>query len=74
MLQKHSVVIAGHQTSITLENIFWWELKASAKSQKISISTLITDIDNKRRPETNLSSACRIYILRKLQNRCTTSA
>lgn len=66
ILKKHSVVIAGHQTSITLENIFWAQLKAIAKTEGKSLKALITEIDTTR--TTNLSSAIRVYILKKLQH------
>lgn len=64
ILEKHSVVIAGHQTSVTLENIFWRKLKEIAKQDGKSLKSLITEIDETRR--TNLSSAIRVYILQKL--------
>lgn len=66
ILKKHSVVIAGHQTSVTLENIFWSELKRIAKSDSKSLKALITEIDETR--TTNLSSAIRVYILKKIKN------
>ena len=66
ILKKHSVVIAGHQTSVTLENIFWTELKKIAKKEQKSLKALITEIDKSR--TTNLSSAIRVYILIKLKN------
>ena len=66
ILKKHSVVISGHQTSVTLENIFWNALKTSAAQQEKSLKALITEIDATR--TTNLSSAIRVYILKKLQN------
>ena len=63
-LQKHSVVIAGHSTSITLENLFWQELKKVAKMQCKSLGQLITQIDAQRR-DANLSSAVRIFVLKE---------
>jgi len=66
ILKKHSVVIAGHQTSVTLENIFWSELKKVAKTNGKSLKALITEIDEAR--TTNLSSAIRVYILRKIKD------
>lgn len=63
-LQKHSVVISGHQTSVTLENIFWHKLKEIAETDNKSLKALITEIDTKR--TTNLSSAIRVYILKKI--------
>ncbi len=66
ILEKHSVVIAGHQTSVTLENIFWRKLKLIAKKDGKSLKALITEIDETR--NTNLSSAIRVYILRRIDN------
>ena len=66
ILHKHSVVIAGHQTSFTLENIFWEKLKVISKTEGKSLKALITEIDENRR--TNLSSAIRVYILKKIEN------
>ncbi len=63
-LQKHSVVIAGHSTSITLENLFWQELKKIAKIERKSLGQLITQIDEQRK-DANLSSAVRIFILKE---------
>lgn len=66
-MRKHSVNILGHQTSITLEDEFWNELKAQAEKQSISLNKLIANIDDARAPETNLSSAIRLYILKSLK-------
>ncbi|MCB2091205.1 MAG: ribbon-helix-helix domain-containing protein [Alphaproteobacteria bacterium] len=66
ILKKHSVFIAGHQTSITLENIFWRALKSIARKENKSLKTLITEIDETR--TTNLSSAIRVFILKKLKS------
>lgn len=61
-LKKHSIIIAGHQTSITLENIFWHRLKKIARAREISLSVLISEIDADR--EANLSSAIRVFVLK----------
>ena len=65
-LEKHSVVIAGHRTSITLESIFWRALKAIARERNQSISELVAEIDSARGaydPPPNLSSALRVFVL-----------
>ncbi len=65
-MRKRSTVIAGkHETSISIEDEFWLELKSIAKSQKISINQLITNIDETNTG--NLSSAIRVYVLKNLQ-------
>ncbi len=67
ILKKHSIVISGHQTSITLENIFWDHLKSIANSRNISLSILIAEIDSQRmndQADVNLSSAVRVFVLK----------
>ena len=62
MLKKHSVKIAGHATSITLESPFWDQLKRVATERDMALSTLIEDIDTQRGDQ-NLSSALRVFVL-----------
>jgi predicted DNA-binding ribbon-helix-helix protein len=59
---KRSVVIAGHRTSISLEDAFWKSLKAIAKQRGETLSALVAEIDDKRRGG-NLSSAIRVFVL-----------
>lgn len=66
-MNKHSIVISGHQTSFSLEPEFWAELKQIALQKGLSLGTLIEEIDNTRRG--NLSSAIRIYILKTLKQK-----
>ena len=63
-LRKRSIVIAGHQTSVTLENAFWEGLKSIAAARRISVNALVTEIDRDRRG--NLSSALRVFVLETL--------
>ena len=63
---KHSVLIAGHKTSISLEPEFWATLKTLAAERGRSVNDLVTEIDRNR--ATNLSSAIRVYILKTVQN------
>ncbi len=59
-IRKHSVTIAGHQTSVTLENAFWEAFSAIAEAQGLSINDLVAEIDDNR--SGNLSSAIRLYV------------
>jgi predicted DNA-binding ribbon-helix-helix protein len=61
-LRKHSVVLSGHRTSVSLEDAFWAELKTIARTKKRSLNDLIAEVDRDR--ESNLSSALRVYVLR----------
>ena len=65
MLRKRSVTIAGHRTSISLEDEFWSELVNISKQSGTSLNAMIASIDEDR--ETNLSSAIRLFVLAKLQ-------
>jgi predicted DNA-binding ribbon-helix-helix protein len=64
-IKKHSVKIAGHRTSLTLEQAFWRALKRLAARDGISINKLIERIDRDR--QGNLSSAVRVYVLERLE-------
>ncbi len=59
---KRSIMIAGHRTSISLEQPFWDELKRLAGDRGISAAALIAEIDQGRERQ-NLSSAIRVRIL-----------
>ena len=60
-IKKRSVVIAGHRTSVSLENIFWEKLRDLAANRSLSVNQLVSEIDGKRTG--NLSSAIRTYVL-----------
>lgn len=60
-IRKHSVNIAGHETSVSLENAFWDGLTNIASQRNLSINDIVAKIDNGRRG--NLSSAIRLYVL-----------
>lgn len=59
---KRSVVIAGHKTSVSLENAFWDALKRFAVRDGGSLAGLIAKVDAER-GNANLSSALRVYAL-----------
>lgn len=65
-MKKRSVVLAGHRTSVSLENAFWEALKAIAGRRNSTVNQLVTEIDKQR--DGNLSSAIRVYVLRTLQS------
>ncbi|MBX6328064.1 MAG: ribbon-helix-helix domain-containing protein [Pseudolabrys sp.] len=59
---KRSIVIAGHKTSVSLEDAFWTSLKEIAAGRGMTLSELVAAIDAKRR-HGNLSSAIRLFVL-----------
>ena len=70
-MKKHSVSIAGHRTSISLEAPFWDELNRIAQEEGRSLASLIAEIDRdriaQRSEPRNLSSALRLHVLQRLQ-------
>ncbi len=61
-IDKHSLTIAGHRTSISLERAFWEDLCAIAARGGRSVAALVAEIDASRGPA-NLCSAIRVYVL-----------
>jgi predicted DNA-binding ribbon-helix-helix protein len=64
---KRSIVVAGHKTSVSLEDAFWKELKAIASERDTNLSELVASIDSDRK-HSNLSSAIRLYVLNYYQS------
>jgi predicted DNA-binding ribbon-helix-helix protein len=64
---KRTTIIAGHKTSVSLEDAFWKALKAIAKEHDMKLSDLATSIDAARQ-HSNLSSAIRLYVLNYYQS------
>jgi predicted DNA-binding ribbon-helix-helix protein len=62
---KHSMVIAGHRTSVSLEPAFWLALKDLAARRSQSIAAVVAAIDSGRGPS-NLSSAIRVFVLEQV--------
>jgi len=63
---KRSVTIAGHETSVSLEPMFWAALEAAALELSLPLNALIARIDVERLdsvPPPNLTSAIRQWVL-----------
>ncbi|MGI9425837.1 MAG: ribbon-helix-helix domain-containing protein [Hyphomicrobiaceae bacterium] len=59
---KRSFSIAGHRTSVSLEQAFWVALQSIARMRNQSVAALVTEIDRER-GDAGLSSAIRVWIL-----------
>jgi predicted DNA-binding ribbon-helix-helix protein len=66
---KRSIVIAGHKTSVSLEDAFWKGLKEIAAARNVTLSDLVATIDGGRR-QGNLSSAIRLFVLEHYRSQC----
>jgi len=65
---KHSIMIAGHRTSVSMEEAFWQALTDIAQSRKTTLCELVASIDSGRE-HGNLSSAIRLFVLDHFQTR-----
>lgn len=65
-LQKRSMRIAGHRTSLALEQEFWSALERIARARTMTLPVLIASVDERRArttPEASLASAVRVFVL-----------
>jgi predicted DNA-binding ribbon-helix-helix protein len=62
LVLKRSIVIAGHKTSVSLEDKFWNCLKEIAGERGMTLAELVAAIDGNRQ-HGNLSSAIRLFVL-----------
>ena len=67
-LRKRSLQLAGHRTSIALEDEFWAVLDDMARTRRSSLAALVLRIDSER-GERPLASACRVAALAHAQAR-----
>ncbi|WP_333822692.1 ribbon-helix-helix domain-containing protein [Pinisolibacter sp.] len=63
-MEKRSMTIAGHRTSVALEPEFWRAVEAMAVARGLSLAALVAEIDGARSPDRNLASALRVAVLR----------
>ena len=63
---KHSLTIAGHRTSLSLEPEFWQALQDTARLEKKTLASIVGEVD-RTRGERNLSSAIRVWLFRRVK-------
>jgi predicted DNA-binding ribbon-helix-helix protein len=63
MLEKRSLTLSGHRTSVALEAEFWRALETIAATRGMSLVALVASVDSDRGPETPLTSALRVFAL-----------
>ncbi len=66
--EKHSLTLAGHRTSVSLEPEFWREFRNIAARRNLPINALAAEIDAARDPNVGLASSIRVFILNELLN------
>jgi predicted DNA-binding ribbon-helix-helix protein len=70
---KRSIVVAGHKTSVSLEEAFWNGMKEISGLRNMTLSELVGEIDNNRQ-QGNLSSAIRLFVLDHFKNRAVSGS
>jgi predicted DNA-binding ribbon-helix-helix protein len=65
---KRSIVVAGHKTSVSLEEAFWNGMKEISGMRDMTLSELVGEIDSNRQ-QGNLSSAIRLFVLDYFRSR-----
>lgn len=69
---KRSIVVAGHKTSVSLEEAFWNGMKEISAIRGVTLSELVGEIDSGRQ-QGNLSSAIRLFVLDYFRTRAATA-
>jgi predicted DNA-binding ribbon-helix-helix protein len=62
-LKKRSITVAGHRTSVSVEEPFWQALGEIAAAESASIAATIAAIDRDRPADVSLSAAIRVFAL-----------
>ncbi len=70
---KRSIVVAGHKTSVSLEEAFWNGMKEISAIRGVTLSELVGEIDGGRQ-QGNLSSAIRLFVLNYFRTRAAAAA
>ena len=69
---KRSIVVAGHKTSVSLEEAFWNGMKEISGLRNMTLSELVGEIDSNRQ-QGNLASAIRLFVLDYFKSRANGS-
>ena len=72
-MAKRSLTVAGHRTSVSLEEPFWTALAEIAAGQQSSIAAVVAAIDHNRAGGSNLSAAIRVFVLDWFRKQAGTS-
>lgn len=67
MLEKRSVSLSGHRTSVALEPEFWAALGALAEKRGVTVAALVGTVDETRQASQALASALRVFVLKEVK-------
>jgi predicted DNA-binding ribbon-helix-helix protein len=66
---KRSITIAGHRSSVSLEQPFWEALSEIALAAGKSVAAIVAEVDRLRVPPLSLSAALRLYVLEEYRGK-----
>ena len=72
-IEKRSIMVAGHTTSVSLEEAFWNGMKEISRLRGMTLSELVGEVDSNRQ-QGNLSSAIRLFVLDYFRTRATAAS
>ena len=67
--EKRSLTLQGHRTSVSLEPLFWEEVRRLAAAEGVSLNALAARIDAARPADVGLASAIRVHVLQRALGR-----
>ena len=70
-LISHNIMVDGKRTSVRLEKEMWMAIKDIARQEKCSIHALCTVVSERKKPDTSLTAAIRVFIMAYFQAAAT---
>lgn len=70
-LISHNIMVNGRRTSVRLEKEMWMAIKDIAKNENCSIHDLCTAVAQRKKPDTSLTAAIRVFIMAYFQAAAT---
>ena len=71
-LISHNIMVEGKRTSVRLEKEMWMAIKDIARQEKCSVHALCTVVSQRKKPDTSLTAAIRVFIMAYFQAAATT--
>ena len=70
-LISHNIMIMGRRTSVRLEKEMWMAIKDIARNEKCTIHDLCSAVSQRKKPDTSLTAAIRVFIMAYFQAAAT---
>ncbi len=70
-LISHNIIVEGRRTSVRLEKEMWLAIKEIARRENCTVHALCTEVSRRKRPDTSLTAAIRVFIMAYFQAAAT---